>query len=245
MVGANGSKGTIAILLLGVALAACSSDSGGDLGVGGPGSSALSAARSAPSGDGQSGTAGQDLANPLRIVVMRGSAPEAGAVVTWNASGTGSAMKPSVDTTGADGISTSIWHLGNEVGSQSAEAGVTGADGSPVGFSATATTPGGQGDGGGGGGGGNAVQIELHTDGGNRFQPANVTIPAGTTVRWTWVSGFHDVSSGGNPAFDGSGQPVSAPHTFSHTFSTPGTYVYFCSVHGSPTSGMRGTIIVQ
>jgi plastocyanin len=168
-------------------------------------------------------------------------------VVTWNASGTGAVMKPGVDTTGADGISTSIWHLGSEVGSQSAQAAVTGADGSPVGFSATATALGGGGNcgGGGGGGSGNSVQIQLRTDGGNRFEPANVTIPVGTTVTWTWVGGFHDVTSAGNPTFASSGQPVSAPNTFSQTFSSPGTYVYYCSVHGSPTSGMRGTIVVQ
>ena len=38
---------------------------------------------------------------------------------------------------------------------------------------------------------------------------------------------------------------VAPPKTFSHSFNTPGTYLYFCSVHGSPTTGMRGTIVVQ
>jgi plastocyanin len=87
--------------------------------------------------------------------------------------------------------------------------------------------------------------IQLRSDGGNRFDPANVTIPAGTTITWTWVSGFHDVTPGGTPGFTGSGQPVSAPHTFSQTFTTPGTYLFFCTVHGTPTSGMHGTIVVQ
>jgi plastocyanin len=72
-----------------------------------------------------------------------------------------------------------------------------------------------------------------------------VTIPAGTTVTWTWVSGFHNVMPTGSPAFTGSGTPVSAPSTFTQTFSTPGTYLYFCVVHGTPSSGMRGTIVVQ
>jgi plastocyanin len=237
MIRANRSIGRAAVLLAATALAACSGDSGGNLG-GGPDPTALSAARSEPSGNGQSGTAGQDLANPLRIIVLRGDAPAAGAVVSWNAAGSGALLKPSVDTTGPDGISTSIWHLGSEVGQQSSQAAVAGgAEGSPVQFTATAAAA--------PGGGPTAVGIQLRSDGGNRFTPDNVTIAVGTTVTWTWVGGFHDVTPTGNPAFSGSGNPVSAPHTFSQTFNTPGTYLYFCSVHGSPSAGMRGTIVVQ
>ncbi len=214
------------------------SDSGGDLG--GPDPAVRTAARAEPSGNGQSGTAGQDLASPLRIVVLRGSAPEAGTVVNWSATGTGAFMTPQVDTTGTDGISTSIWHLGSEVGAQSSQAEVQGeADGPAVPFTATAEAPDGDDP------PPSAVEIRLLTSGGNRFEPANATIPAGTTVTWTWVGGFHDVTATGNPAFPSSGAPVAPPKTFSHSFNTPGTYLYFCSVHGSPTTGMRGTIVVQ
>jgi plastocyanin len=237
MVGASRSIGRVAVLLAAMALAACGGDYGSDLG-GGPDPAALSAARSEPSGQGQSGTAGQDLANPLRIVVLRGDAPAAGAVVTWNATGTGALLKPSVDTTGPDGISTSIWHLGSELGAQSSQAAVTGgAEGSPVSFTATAAAA--------PGGGPSPVEIQLRSDGGNRFEPDNVTIPVGTTVTWRWVSGFHDVLPTGNPTFTGSGAPVAAPNTFSRTFDSPGTYLYFCTVHGSPNAGMHGTIVVQ
>jgi plastocyanin len=226
----------MAALLAAAAFAACGSD-GGDLGTGGA-PSARSAARSEPSGNSQSAEAGHDLANPLRIVVLRGDTPDSGAVVTWSATGTGALVTPSVDTTGADGTATSRWRLGSEVGAQSSRATVIGgADGSPVPFTATATAP--------QGGGSGAVGIQLRNDGGNRFEPANVTISVGTTVTWTWVGGFHDVTSAGPPAFASSGQPVAAPHTYSFTFTSPGTYVYFCSVHGSPSSGMRGTIVVQ
>lgn len=31
---------------------------------------------------------------------------------------------------------------------------------------------------------------------------------------------------------------------YSHVFDTPGTYVYYCSIHGSATAGMFGTIVV-
>jgi plastocyanin len=235
-----------AALLAAAGMAACGSD-GGDIATPPTPPAALSAARSEPSGNGQSGTAGQDLASPVRIVVLRGAAPEPGAVVTWTATGAGATMTPRVDTTGADGVSASIWHLGSGTGSQSSQAAVAGgADGSPVIFAATAVDPG-------------APQppqppppppptgvvIQLLSAGGNRFQPANVTIAVGTTVTWTWVGGFHDVTAAGNPGFPSSGVPVLAPNTFSQTFSSAGTYLYFCSVHGSPTNGMRGTIVVQ
>ena len=92
------------VLLASGGLAACGS-SGGDIG-GAPDPNALSAARSNPSGDAQTGTAGQDLANPLRIVVLKGSTPLAGAVVTWTTSGDGT-LTPATTTTGADGLSIS------------------------------------------------------------------------------------------------------------------------------------------
>ena len=234
MIRANGRLETAAVLLLAAALAGCGGSSGG----GGPDPVALSASVSEPSGNGQSGSTGQDLASPLRIVVLRGASPEAGAVVTWSTTGAGASMIPNIDTTGADGISTSIWHLGTSSGTQSAQAAVAGgADGSPVRFTAIAS--------GGTGGGPSPVEIQLRSDGSDRFEPASVTIPAGTTVTWTWVSGFHNVMPTGSPAFTGSGTPVSAPSTFTQTFSTPGTYLYFCVVHGTPSSGMRGTIVVQ
>lgn len=235
-VGAGRHIAITAVLLAAAGLSACGSDGGG-YSPGGPDPMGLSAARAEPSGAGQAGEAGQDLANPLRIVVLRNDTPAAGAVVTWSTSGTGGLMTPRVDTTGADGISVSRWHLGTEVGVQSAQASVAGgAEGSPVGFTATATGP---------DGGPAPVEIQLRNDGSNRFQPSAVTIPVGTTVTWTWVGGFHDVTSAGDPAFTSSGDPISAPHTYSLTFSVPGTYLYFCTVHGSPSAGMRGTIVVQ
>jgi plastocyanin len=233
-------------LLAIVAVTACGDSGGADLGGGGPDPAARSARRAEPSGNGQTGSAGQDLDAPLRIVVLQGGTPEAGAVVTWSAPATGASMTPQVDTTGADGISTSVWHLGDEPGAQTSQAAVAGgADGAPVQFTATADAP----------GGGppppppppppSAVEIQLLSSGGNRFEPANVTIAAGTTVTWTWVGGFHDVTATGNPSFPSSGAPVASPQRISRTFNAPGTYLYFCSVHGSPTEGMRGTIVVQ
>jgi plastocyanin len=79
----------------------------------------------------------------------------------------------------------------------------------------------------------------------NSFQPSSLTVTAGTTVTWRWAAGAvnHTVTPtppGTEPP--GSGPPSSAPDTYTHQFNTPGTYNYFCEVHGT---SMSGVIIVQ
>lgn len=84
------------------------------------------------------------------------------------------------------------------------------------------------------------VSINL-TDGPQfRFQPANVTVPAGTTVTWVWGgAAFHDVTG---PGF---GSTTKESGTYSFTFNTPGTYNYNCTVHSSSQPPMTGRIVVQ
>jgi plastocyanin len=71
------------------------------------------------------------------------------------------------------------------------------------------------------------------------FIPADLTVPAGTTVVWTNHDDVqHTVTASDNsfssPAIDTEGQ-------FSQTFSTPGTYAYFCAIHPF----MTAKVIVQ
>jgi plastocyanin len=81
------------------------------------------------------------------------------------------------------------------------------------------------------------------------FSPANLTIGHGTTV--TWKNGDavnHTVgnASGSTEVFT-SGF-IAAGGTFSHTFATPGTFAYYCGIHGAdgnPPTGMHGTISVN
>ncbi len=71
------------------------------------------------------------------------------------------------------------------------------------------------------------------------FNPATLTIPAGTTV--TWISRDdepHTVTSS-EGVFTSPG--LDADETYSYTFSTPGTYTYHCKLHPH----MTGTIIVK
>ncbi len=72
------------------------------------------------------------------------------------------------------------------------------------------------------------------------------TITVGTTVNWVWVGGTHNVESGAcppcNPAGQfSSGNPQSGG-TFQHTFTTAGTFPYYCIVHDQ---AMTGTVIVN
>jgi amicyanin len=75
------------------------------------------------------------------------------------------------------------------------------------------------------------------------FQPAEITVSAGTTVTWTNEDAVpHTVTSGtrDNPtgSFDAS---VASGGTFSFTFEDPGTYEYHCTIH----PGMDGVVIVE
>ena len=77
------------------------------------------------------------------------------------------------------------------------------------------------------------------------FNPSSLTVSAGTTVQWTNKDNVvHTVTSGtpSSPSglFD-SGN-ISANGTFSYTFSTTGTYQYYCRVHAPM---MAGTIVVK
>ena len=80
--------------------------------------------------------------------------------------------------------------------------------------------------GGTGGPGANQVFIQ-----GMAFNPASITVTAGTTITWTNKDAIaHTVTSDSN-AFD-SGS-VKSGGTFSFTFSTAGTYSYHCTIHPS------------
>ena len=97
--------------------------------------------------------------------------------------------------------------------------------------------------GGGGGGGGSGLNLVMY---GTAFSPLVDTVAAGSTVMWTNQDGFaHTVTgaSGPDAAYD-SGN-IGSGGTYTHTFTTAGTYVYYCKIHGTPTTGMRATIVVQ
>jgi plastocyanin len=42
-----------------------------------------------------------------------------------------------------------------------------------------------------------------------------------------------------------SNSPTQKAGTFSRSFSNAGSFDYFCTVHGTATTGMRGSVVVQ
>jgi plastocyanin len=75
------------------------------------------------------------------------------------------------------------------------------------------------------------------------FFPATTNIATGDSVLWTWNStGItpHSTTSDTNGLWDSTSVP--APHTFTQTFTSAGTFPYHCTIHVS--LGMKGTIIV-
>jgi plastocyanin len=90
-----------------------------------------------------------------------------------------------------------------------------------------------------------ATTVNVNVGPGFSFSPPNPVVAPGDTVVWTFLS-FHsstsDVQSG--PEFWDSG--IMGSGTFSHTFTTPGTYPYYCSLHSFPGGTfMNGSVQVQ
>ena len=82
----------------------------------------------------------------------------------------------------------------------------------------------------------------------NNFLPQTVTVAAGTQI--TWVNNGrndHNVVPEGDPGATTWGVLQDGFHptdTYSLVFNTPGTYVYYCTIHGTSSAGMFGTIVV-
>jgi plastocyanin len=101
---------------------------------------------------------------------------------------------------------------------------------------------------------GSVVMVLVGPSGDHSFLPATAIVPVGTTIQWFWESPGHSVASGAGGVSDGlfcspnnsncANTPVSDIGTiYEVTFTTPGTYPYFCAPHYSV--GMKGTIVVQ
>jgi plastocyanin len=80
-----------------------------------------------------------------------------------------------------------------------------------------------------------AVSIDNFT-----FGPQTLTVKAGTTVTWTNKDDIpHGIASANN-GFARS-KAMDTDDSYSFTFTTPGTYQYFCYIHPH----MTGTIVVE
>jgi plastocyanin len=80
----------------------------------------------------------------------------------------------------------------------------------------------------------------------NVFKPEVIEVQPGTEVVWeNRGRNAHDVV----PTEDGQDWGIALSAftpgvSYSHVFTTPGEYPYYCSAHGTKTRGMVGTIVV-
>lgn len=95
-----------------------------------------------------------------------------------------------------------------------------------------------------------AVSVEDNT-----FNAETITVTAGDTVTWTdngnnphtvTADDASQFDSGPSCTFSNPGSCLAKGQTFSHTFTTAGTFPYYCRIHGAPGgAGMHGVIVVQ
>jgi plastocyanin len=71
------------------------------------------------------------------------------------------------------------------------------------------------------------------------FSPATVTVPAGTTVRWTNADDIPHTIVSDDKSFKS--KALDTDDQFTYTFTKPGTYSYFCGLHPK----MTAKIVVQ
>jgi plastocyanin len=71
------------------------------------------------------------------------------------------------------------------------------------------------------------------------FGPATLTVAAGTTVTWTNRDDIPHTVVSDDKVFKS--KVLDTDEKFSYTFTKPGTYGYFCSIHPK----MTGKVVVQ
>jgi plastocyanin len=83
---------------------------------------------------------------------------------------------------------------------------------------------------------------------GSVFVPATRTVTTGTSVTWTNKDNItHNITSSSVPvgASAFASGSVNLNGGFSTQLTVAGTYQYFCTIHGTATTGMHGTIVVN
>jgi plastocyanin len=71
------------------------------------------------------------------------------------------------------------------------------------------------------------------------FSPATITVAAGTTVRWTNHDDIPHTVVADDKMFKS--KVLDTDEQFTYTFTKPGTYSYFCSIHPK----MTAKVVVQ
>ena len=72
-----------------------------------------------------------------------------------------------------------------------------------------------------------------------KFVPTLLTVPVGTAVTWTNGDEEAHTVTATDRAYTSTG--LEAKETYTHRFTTPGTYTYFCALHPH----MTATVVVK
>jgi plastocyanin len=190
----------------------------------------------ASGGSGQTGSVGSALATPLQVrVVDQFSNSVSGVTVNWAVTSGGGSVAPASSVTNAQGVASTTQTLPSTAGTATVTASSTGLTSVTLTNTAVATT--------------GTATVQLMN---SQFQPSTLTVAAGTAVTFEWNDGItqHTIFPVSPATIPTDPTPAAAPHTYTVTFSTPGTYRYYCSIHGGFDSGgnltgMFGAIVVQ
>lgn len=79
----------------------------------------------------------------------------------------------------------------------------------------------------------------------NTYRPARLEVELGTTVVWTnGGRSVHDIVPTDTSGWGVEPDAFAPGDVYRHRFTEQGTYAYYCSLHGTETAGMVGTIVV-
>jgi plastocyanin len=79
----------------------------------------------------------------------------------------------------------------------------------------------------------------------NTFRAPAIEVRPGTTVVWTNKGrNEHDVLPSDGDGWGVEVEDFQPGDVYRHTFDEPGTYRYYCSIHGTTTEGMVGAVVV-
>jgi plastocyanin len=79
----------------------------------------------------------------------------------------------------------------------------------------------------------------------NTFRPGEIEVAPGTEVAWSnGGRNGHNVLPVEGDEWGVEAEDFAPGASYSHRFTEPGTYAYYCSLHGTTTKGMVGAVVV-
>ena len=179
------------------------------------------------SGNNQSAPVSTALAQSLVVVVKNaGGGVLSNVAVDWSVTAGGGSLGSAVSTTAGNGEASNTFTVDDTEGSSTIEAAVQSDATLTTQFTATAT----------------AVADAAVSVNDNQFDPNAVNVGLNSKVTWTWAGANQHNVTFVDGALSSSGTQSSGTHEV--TFTQSGSFTYYCTIHGSPDGGMRGSVTV-